>query len=109
VLPLLTHDILLLVAFPSYVYFPEYRVGEYEVFFENIVRFWRDIGVIYLGNPYEFMYDDRSLFYDTAYHMNDLGMTINTQKLIDLIRPYIERPRVADPLANSSTLIHTHR
>ena len=33
---------------------------------------------------------DKSMFYDTRYHLNDVGVRQRTQQLLDLLNPYLK-------------------
>jgi len=84
------HDVALLVTFPSTVSFPIYDTPEYTARFDELIKKWESLGVTVLGSPRGMMLP-REKFYDTVYHLNSDGMTENTQRFIDLIRPTLSQ------------------
>lgn len=83
----------LLATWPSTVWFEVYTEPDYQQYFQVFEDFYRELGVTVLGKPDDFMYD-KSLFYDSAYHLNDRGMRQRTQQLINLLQPYLsEMPK----------------
>jgi len=65
--------------------FEEYRNSENQSFFNDVSEFWESAGVATLAKPLDFLYSP-SLMYNTGYHLNDVGTTLHTQKLIELLR-----------------------
>ncbi len=49
---------------------------------ENIIEFWRDLGVVVLGRPDNYMFKKHDL-YDTVYHLNQQGVRKCTKLLAD--------------------------
>lgn len=83
------HSVTLLVAFPPTVFFPVYDRPEYAGRFDELVKKWQSLGVPVLGSPRESMLPMAS-FYDTVYHLNSDGMTENTRRLIEMLRPMVD-------------------
>jgi len=81
------HQVSLLVAFPPTVQFAVYDTPEVKARFAELVAKWKSLGVTVAGDPASAMYP-KSSFYDTVYHLNSDGMSENTRRFIDLIRPY---------------------
>lgn len=77
------------VTYPPYYYkqnyFEEYNLEQ----INKINDFWRKQNVIILGEYTDFIYTDRKIFYDNEYHLNSKGQEKNTEKLIELLKPYI--------------------
>ena len=57
---------------------------------QNIKKFYNSIDVPVLGSYSEFMYD-KSMFFDTVYHLNDRGRRYRTRQLIKLLQPYLSK------------------
>jgi hypothetical protein len=82
------HGVTLFVTFPPTVFFPVYDSPEYTARFDELVKKWESLGVTVLGTPRDMMLP-RSKFYDTVYHLNSDGMSENTQRFVDWIRPLL--------------------
>jgi hypothetical protein len=82
------HDIQVLGTWPNTVWFEFYRGKTQTEYLQSIKDFYHRIQVPILGQPEEFMYD-KSLFFDTLYHLNDRGVNKRTQQLIELLKPYL--------------------
>ncbi|MFY8216829.1 MAG: hypothetical protein ACOVMP_09565 [Chthoniobacterales bacterium] len=82
------HDVTLFVTFPPTVFFPVYDSPAYAARFEELVKKWESLGVTVLGTPRDMMLP-REKFYDTVYHLNSDGMSENTQRFVDWIRPLL--------------------
>ncbi len=83
-------DITLWASFPATLAFPEYQQPVAQEVLQQIVAFYASQGVLVLGSPEEFMYDI-SLMFDTRYHLTQKGMTINTEKIVGLLEPELQR------------------
>ncbi len=81
-------NILVLATWPNTILFDAYNSSKSSIFFERIIHFYQDLGVPILGNPQDFMYD-KSLFFDSIYHLNNEGIQIRTQKTIALFKYYL--------------------
>lgn len=84
------NNIKVIATWPNTIGFEEYAKPETEKYFQSIKDFYQSIEVDILGQAQDFMYD-RSFFYDTIYHLNDRGTRRRTQKLIELLSPYLEK------------------
>ena len=79
----------LLVTWSGTIWFESYREKEKQEYFKSLEYFYHQQGVAILGKPIDFMYN-KSMFYDTSYHLNEQGVKQRTHKLISLLRPYLE-------------------
>lgn len=82
------HQIQVIATWPNTVKFSIYQQPKYQDFFQSIRDFYQRLNVTVLAEPESFMYD-RSLFFDTVYHLNDRGVKIHTTQLIKLLTPYL--------------------
>ncbi len=82
------HNINVIATWPNTIYFEVYKEPRQQEFFQSIEKFYQSQGVFILGKPEDFMYD-KSMFYDSIYHLHDLGTNQRTKELIDLIKPYL--------------------
>ncbi|NEO00101.1 MAG: hypothetical protein F6K50_32935 [Moorea sp. SIO3I7] len=78
----------MIATWPNTIWFDVYQEPRQQYFFKSIEHFYQRLGVTILGKAEDFMYD-KSMFYDTSYHLHDLGVNHRTQQLIDLIKPYL--------------------
>jgi hypothetical protein len=78
----------LLATYPNLLYFKAYRQAAPMAYFDWIERNYRRLGIPVIGSPWAFMFD-RNAFYDTRYHLTEEATRISTQRLIDLLRPYL--------------------
>lgn len=97
------NNIRLIATWPNLMYFEEYQEQEYQIFFQKIRNFYASIEVPVVGKPYDSMYE-QSLFYDTAYHLNDEGVRKRTHQLLKLLLPYLtaKLPNENSNFTNSS-------
>ena len=84
----LKNNINLIATWPNTFWFEAYQEQQAKEFFQSINDFYQTIKVPLLGNYRYFMYD-KSMFYDTSYHMNDKGVRYRTKQLIDLLQPIL--------------------
>lgn len=84
------NNIQVIATWPNTVWFEEYAQPKTEEYFQSIKDFYQSIDVPILGQPRDFMYH-HSLFFDSIYHPHDRGTRIRTEKLIELLQPYLER------------------
>jgi hypothetical protein len=84
------NNIKVLATWPNTIHFEEYAQPQTEKYLQSIKDFYQSIDVPILGQPRDFMYD-RSLFFDSVYHPHDRGTRIRTQKLIELLSPYLDK------------------
>jgi hypothetical protein len=85
-----TKDIKPIVTWPNTLKFDSYQERVKQEFFHEIEKFYDGRKVPVLGKPEDFMYD-KSMFYDTSYHLNDRGVRYRTQQIIELVRPDLEK------------------
>lgn len=79
------NGIIMYITYPSLLYSPEYYTNSYKDYFDNLNEFLKNNNIRTLGTPYDFIYPDR-YFYDAKYHLNSDGMTLRTNRLIQLMR-----------------------
>lgn len=77
------------VTYPSYYYNQNYFDGYNLEQINKINDFWKEQNVTILGQYTDFIYTDKNDFYNTEYHLNIKGREKRTEKLIELLRPYI--------------------
>lgn len=83
------NNIKVITTWPNTVWFNVYKEQKQQDFLISIKKFYEELKIPVLGKPEEFMYD-KSLFYDSRYHLNDVGVRQRTQQLIDLLEPYLK-------------------
>ena len=83
------NEIKVIATWSSTVWFDIFRELTQQCFFKKIEQFYANLQIPLLGKPEDFMYD-KSMFYDTSYHLNDRGVRYRTQQIIGLIRPYLQ-------------------
>jgi hypothetical protein len=76
-----------LIAVPTALLFQDsYRRSSVEQrFYESLPDRVRQLGISYVGQPYDFMYP-ADHFFDTDHHLQDWARTIHTRKLITLFK-----------------------
>ncbi len=82
------NNIQIIAAWPSTIWFEDYRGSRQKLFFESVSSFYINIDVPMLGEYESFMYE-KSMFFDSGYHLHDEGTSKRTKQIIDLIKPYI--------------------
>lgn len=82
------NNIKVIATWPNTFWFEAYQEQKAKEFFQSINDFYQTIKVPLLGTYRDFMYD-KSMFYDTSYHMNDKGVRYRTKQLIDLLKPFL--------------------
>lgn len=82
-------QIKVLVTWPGTLWFENYTEKKKQEYFKSLEYFYRQKGVAILGKPRDFMYN-KSMFYDTSYHLNEQGVKQRTHKIISLLRPYLK-------------------
>ena len=83
-----TNHINVIAVWPSTVWYDVYQEPSYQEYFKSLEDFYKNLKIPTLGKPKDFMYD-KSMFFDTNYHLNDEGMRHRTEQLIDLLKPYV--------------------
>ncbi|MBW4497212.1 MAG: hypothetical protein KME26_29975 [Oscillatoria princeps RMCB-10] len=84
------NNVRLLASWPNTIFYEAYKQDKYQEAFQNYQDFYRQMQVPVIGHPLDFMYD-KSMFYDTIYHLNDRGVRQRTRQLIELLKPYLKR------------------
>lgn len=82
------NDIKILATWPNTIWFDTYKNTKQSEW-KAIKNFYKKLNVDILGNPEDFMYD-KSMFYDSSYHLNNIGVEKRTRKLIQLLNPYLK-------------------
>jgi hypothetical protein len=90
------NNIKVIATWPNTLKLVVYQGGKKQKIFQDIEIFYRRINVPIIGKPEDFMYDDKSMFFDTIYHLNDKGVRYRTQQLIPLLRPYLNQQSVVE-------------
>lgn len=76
------HQVEVLATWPNTLEYPEYQQPQYQGFFASIKAFYHEQNVALIGEPEDYMYD-RSLLFDSTYHLNARGVAIRTAQLIE--------------------------
>jgi len=96
------HGIKLIFMPPVQMKFNYYKTEKYVKFLGNIKKYYQDANVIYLGKPEDYMYE-KKYFYNTAYHLNDVGVTKMTNQIIMDITQQLQRdPSLLKPCLSGS-------
>jgi len=66
---------------PNYMYFDEYNGPVHEQFFLNIKSYLAGNNVRYIGDPYDYMFD-QSYYFGTVYHLDSLGIEKRTGQIV---------------------------
>lgn len=80
-----THNIVLYMTFPNTINFQEYKEQKYTTYFNQLIQFYEQNNIHYLGYPTDFIYP-KKYFYDTNYHLNTKGADMRTKQLINLMK-----------------------
>lgn len=76
------NDIKVYVTWPSYLCYGQKFSDNDRRCIENIKQFWQSENIEIIGNPEDSLYEAK-YFFDTTYHLNDVGREIRTKKLLD--------------------------
>jgi len=87
-----SQNIQVLATFPNALWFEDYQQPQVQDFFQAIRQFYGGLNVPVLGSPEQLMPDDRNLFFDSDYHLNQTGVDQHTQIILQLLRPYQNAP-----------------
>ena len=87
------NKIKIIVTFPSFLYHQAYNSKDEKEFFDYVLKFYKNLGVDILGTPYDFMYDNQ-FFYDSNYHLNDVGTRKHTNSIIMLLKELIKKNKL---------------
>jgi hypothetical protein len=79
------NNVNMVITWPATIYFGVYKDLSYREYFSFLISFFKAHHISVLGSPYDFFYPI-NYFYNSIYHLNSMGMTIRTNKLIDLLR-----------------------
>lgn len=82
------NEIKVIASWPNTVWFEEYGNPPQQKFLQSIKDFYRQQDIPILGEPEDFMYD-KSMFYDSIYHLHDKGVKLRTKQLMAKLRPYV--------------------
>ncbi|NES81877.1 MAG: hypothetical protein F6K10_10995 [Moorea sp. SIO2B7] len=77
-----------IATWPNTIWFEVYKYKKYQIFFKSIEDFYEKFDVPMVGQYRDSMYN-KSMFYDSKYHLHDRGVRHRTKKLIELLRPYL--------------------
>jgi hypothetical protein len=83
-----SRNVRVLVTYPATVDFADYHTTSARNFFTAIRDHYAVDGVPVLGNATDFLYPT-SAFFDTEYHLESRTTSVNTDKLIVMLRPYM--------------------
>jgi hypothetical protein len=84
------NDVSVIGGFPAFLDFPEYHSGPAAEYFESVAAYYRARGIPTLATPFDFMFP-AEVFFDTCYHMNDVGADLMTAKVAEHVSPLLER------------------
>jgi hypothetical protein len=90
------NNIKVMATWPNTLKLVVYQEDKKQKKIHEIENFYRKMNVPIIGKPEDFMYDDKSMFFDTIYHLNDKGVRYRTQQLIPLLRPYLHQQSVVE-------------
>ena len=98
------HQVTAIATWPSTVNFEEYQQTGAQAFFESIKNLYQTLNVPILGTPEEFMYE-KSLFFNSVYHLSDRGRTQRTLQIMDFFRVIPGIPGTSDNLVRITTKV----
>lgn len=84
-----SNNIKVMATWPNTIWFEAYNGKEQQEYLQKIEKLYNKLQVPVIGKPFDFMYD-KSLFYDSAYHLNARGVRQRTQQLIGMLEPYLK-------------------
>ncbi len=91
------NHIQLLATAPNHRYFPGLINNNTRASIEKIKAMYVALGIPFIGNPFQAMFDKR-FYFDRTYHVNELGKELYTQQLIDSLK---KEKAVTWPVNNS--------
>ncbi len=71
---------------PNHMYFKAYHLPHYKAFLQNIKKYYDEKHLLYIGDPYDYMYK-KEYYFNTTYHLNDRGVALRTKQLIHDLKP----------------------
>ena len=66
---------------PNYMFFDAYHGPAHRQFFLGIKSFFAGNDVRYIGDPYDYMFDN-AYYFDTVYHLDSLGVEKRTEQIV---------------------------
>jgi hypothetical protein len=93
----LQHQVHFYVTYASTMYFKEYDTAPYRHDLRELQKYFCQHNIATIGAPQDFFFPT-DFFFDTAYHLNQKGMTIRTNQLIDKINDLGIVARMRNPL-----------
>lgn len=75
------NDVCLIVMPSNHVYFDKYHGPEYSAYLRNIRDYFNELGVSYIGDPYDYMYE-KSYYFGERYHLNSYGIEKRTTQVM---------------------------
>jgi hypothetical protein len=79
------NKVTVIATWPSIIKTSSYDKQNFNDFITYMKSIYRKNNIKIIGEPTDFMYD-KSLFFDSIYHLNDKGQSLRTNKLISLLR-----------------------
>jgi hypothetical protein len=73
------------LTYANTLFFDAYKSERYQVYLKNLQDYFEAKGIPTIGKPDDFFYD-RSLFFDTVYHLNEEGAKIRTAEFIKMLK-----------------------
>jgi hypothetical protein len=83
------HQVRVLASFPSLLWREEYRGAVAQSVFREVVHFYQHEQIPLLGRPEDFAYG-RELFFDTYYHLTDVGAVRRTEDVLRFLQPILK-------------------
>ena len=78
-------NVRLLITYPNTLWFDEYKEDSQKAFFRSIEDFHKSLDVPIVGEYEDFLYD-KSMMFDTEYHLNVYGVRKRTKKIIQSLK-----------------------
>ena len=86
-----SHNICTIYIPPVFMDQRVYHTDKKEIaFYKTLPKRAKEIGLNFIGNPYDFMYK-RDMFFNTDYHLNAEAREVHTQNLIELLGDDIKK------------------
>lgn len=82
------NNINLYLTFPNTVKLSEYNNIKYKEYFANLLNYFKTNDIKIIGKPLDFMFP-LDFFYDSTYHLNEVGSKIRTEQFIKMMLPII--------------------
>ena len=76
------HGVCLIFMPPNYMFFDAYHGPAHRQFFLGIKSFFAGNDVRYIGDPYDYMFDN-AYYFDTVYHLDSLGVEKRTEQIVN--------------------------